>query len=370
MLLAVLALGRWQEVSACTVPVFRYGLERWRADDYEIFIYHRGELAAKDKAVADWLTEQAGDEETPWNARVYVIDVDTEMERYERQVWEAQVKAKASLPWMVVRYPYPARVMADLWAGPVSMEVAKRLPMSPARGELAKRILQGHSAVWMLLQIGDAAKDEAAAACLRRELKAIQAELTLPPDDPNVESGVPTAPGDPIPVVFSVLEVSRKDPAEEMLVRMLLRLEPDLAELSEPMAFPIFGRGRVLFPLVGKGINAEMIGEASAFLAAPCSCVIKAQNPGVDLLMSVGWDRLIEQPVVSDAEFARIMGRAPAVPATTKPATTQGSVASAGEAGTTLESSPVFRSVAVTLGGILLVVAVLFLVLRSRSLHR
>ena len=29
---------------ACSVPVFRYALERWQADPYEVFVFHRGPL--------------------------------------------------------------------------------------------------------------------------------------------------------------------------------------------------------------------------------------------------------------------------------------------------------------------------------------
>ncbi|MDE2714511.1 MAG: hypothetical protein OSB74_09135, partial [Verrucomicrobiota bacterium] len=78
----------------------------------------------------------------------------------------------------------------------------------------------------------------------------------------------------------------------------LLNSEDDLKELQhEPMAFPVFGRGRALNALVGKGINADMIDEASAFLSGPCSCQVKRQNPGFDLLTSVNWDQLLENQI-------------------------------------------------------------------------
>jgi hypothetical protein len=74
---------------------------------------------------------------------------------------------------------------------------------------------------------------------------------------------------------------------------MLVRAEPDLAERSDPMAFPVFGRGRALLPLVGPGITAENIRDSAAFLVGPCSCQIKELNPGFDLLLSAFWDQLI-----------------------------------------------------------------------------
>ena len=43
--------------------------------------------------------------------------------------------------------------------------------------------------------------------------------------------------------------------------------------------------------LVGAGITAENIKDAAAFLAGPCSCEVKRDNPGVDLLLTAEWGR-------------------------------------------------------------------------------
>ena len=44
-----------------------------------------------------------------------------------------------------------------------------------------------------------------------------------------------------------------------VLLQMLLNTEDDLKTMKEPMAIPVFGRGRALYALVGKGINEETI---------------------------------------------------------------------------------------------------------------
>jgi hypothetical protein len=89
---------------------------------------------------------------------------------------------------------------------------------------------------------------------------------------------------------FSTLPVARDDPAEQFLVRMLLGSEQDLAAFADPIAFPVFGRGRVLYALVGKGITEENVSEAVGFLVGPCSCQIKELNPGADLLITAAWE--------------------------------------------------------------------------------
>lgn len=100
---------------------------------------------------------------------------------------------------------------------------------------------------------------------------------------------ISAAQGD-LKLAFSMVRLSRTDPEEEVFARMLLGSEEDLRDTKEPMAFPIFGRGRALFGLVGKGINSETIEEACSFLIGPCSCVVKEMNPGLDLLMTADWD--------------------------------------------------------------------------------
>ena len=44
-------------------------------------------------------------------------------------------------------------------------------------------------------------------------------------------------------------------------------------------------RGVVLHALVGRGITPENIEDAHTFITGACSCVVKEQNPGFDLLL-------------------------------------------------------------------------------------
>ena len=60
---------------------------------------------------------------------------------------------------------------------------------------------------------------------------------------------------------------------------MLLGSESDLREFNEPIAIPIYGRGRTYFALVGNGINPEMIEENCRFLIGACSVPSEAGKP-------------------------------------------------------------------------------------------
>jgi hypothetical protein len=70
---------------------------------------------------------------------------------------------------------------------------------------------------------------------------------------------------------------------------MLHGSEADLREFNDPIAIPIYGRGRAHFGLVGGGINPQMVEETGQFLCGACSCQVKDENPGVDIVMAVDW---------------------------------------------------------------------------------
>ena len=64
---------------------------------------------------------------------------------------------------------------------------------------------------------------------------------------------------------------------------------------GQPMIFAVFGRGRALPPFVGKGITRENLLECVYFLTGACSCTVKDQNPGMDLLFAENWWTVAEK---------------------------------------------------------------------------
>jgi hypothetical protein len=175
---------------------------------------------------------------------------------------------------------------------------------SPARREIARRLLAGHAAVWVFIECGDKAKDERALKVLAAELQKHNKALRQ-----RIAQALGQDPASCQSVSFSILRVSRSDAAEQVLVNMLLKSEADLEKISgEPMAFPIFGRGRILYALAGRGINEDVIAEACGFLTNPCACEIKEENPGVDLLMAVDWDKALEAEGRTEALLPLLAG--------------------------------------------------------------
>jgi hypothetical protein len=199
--------------------------------------------------------------------------------------------AKTELPHLVVRYPAATRINVPIWSGVLQADSLAALLDSPARREYVRRMRNGDSAVWVLLASGDAAKDGAAEQLLQAEVERLAKRLKLPKLTDAPEDQLAGEANRPLRLAFSVLRVGRTDPAEGMLVRMLINTEDDLPGLSAPMVFPLFGRGRTMPALVGAGITPENIEDAAAFLAGPCSCEVKRDNPGVDLLVTADWER-------------------------------------------------------------------------------
>ncbi len=280
---------------ACNVPVFRWALERWGAqsydDCYRLIVFHEGPLKPEEEKVVAWLKESAWPEKTVLNLTVEAVDLAGELKEPLPEIWKAQ--ENATLPWLVLRYPERSFLQHDVWSGPFSRDVVKRVVDSPLRRTISKRILDGEVAVWVFLESGDKEKDDAAVKLLEGQLKKLEKLLEIPKPPPGFshpEWGEPEVPD--LKVAFSTIRLSKKDPAEEVLHKMLIRSEEDLEKEygSEPMAFPVFGRGRALYALVGKGITEENIEIACSYLVGMCSCEIKWQNPGTDLLFWTDWD--------------------------------------------------------------------------------
>jgi hypothetical protein len=282
---------------ACNVPVFRYALERWPADPYEVIVFHRGPLSPADTALADALAKLADADAPIANFTFERVDLEKKPDKELVRLFES-LPDKDNLPLLVVCYPAPSGISANAWSGRLSTDAVRRLLDSPARREVVRRIVGGDSGVWILLECGDRGQDDAAEKLLRAELLKLQQTLKLPELTADPEDKL-SGKGPELKLSFSLVRVSRSDPAEKMLVAMLERLEENLPA-DKPMAFAVFGRGRALPPTIGRGINPDTLRADARFLTGPCTCKVKEQNPGVDLLIVADWEAPVtRQPTIT-----------------------------------------------------------------------
>jgi hypothetical protein len=143
----------------------------------------------------------------------------------------------------------------------------KGLTSSPLREQIAKEIMGGKLCVMLLLTSGNEVKDSKSRQTILKTLNA-----------------------SPFKSVITFLEVNRNNAEEAHFVDMLLQVEDDLKDIEGPMLFGIYGRFRALEPLVAGGMTGENIGYMISFFTADCSCLIKDNLPGADMLFTNDWE--------------------------------------------------------------------------------
>lgn len=297
---------------SCSVPVFRYALERWRPDPYKGIYIHKGALSPNEKALLGRLEAAATHGESPLN--LLVRDVDTATFSKEKLKELLQGPVPQELPLLIVWYPGQMGKKPPIWKEKLTSSLVEGLIYSPKRQQLAEKLIRGESVVWVFIPSGSKKKDEAAQKLIREELDSALALYSKNPF--SVLSG---GSQKQLSYGFPILTLSPEDPEERIFIETLLRSESDLHEYTdEPMAFPVFGRGRVLGCLFGEYITAKHIRESTAFLAGACSCEVKDLNPGFDLLLAAPWDMVVMDAFVEDTPLPELTGVMPA--ATAEPA--------------------------------------------------
>jgi len=256
---------------ACNIPVFRYALERWKSDAYEIVVMHGGDLTAEQLAYVDSLDKASAASSGAANITI----------SHERG-------AEATTPQIAVRMSMTSGRMVNHWQGTFEEAKSASLLQSPARMELVKRLLAGDSVVWLLLRSNDETKSNAAKQLLVDSFKTLKAKVSLP--DGIGLPGSELHSEVPLFVKFSLIEIDADDASEEFLLSSLGGFQADAIRAGEPLLVPVFGRGRALEVIPATIINPSLIEDLTRFLSGACSCQVKEQNPGFDLLLSVNWD--------------------------------------------------------------------------------
>ncbi len=256
--------------SACNIPVFRYALERWRSDAYEIVVPADEALDANQKAFVEKLEAASNLRGGKANLNVIRNSAVTDADQA-----------------VIVRGTGGGRIVGH-WRGTIDEASEVGLLESPVRKELVRRLLAGDSVVWLVLQSSDAATSRAAAELLTTAFKTLDTKIKLP--DGIGLPGSELHSEVPLFVKFSFIEIKHDDPAEQFLIQSLSNQRADDAKSGEPLLVPVFGRGRALEVIPAKDLSAQLVEDLTMFLSGACSCQVKEQNPGFDLLLNVNWD--------------------------------------------------------------------------------
>ena len=304
--------------SACNTPVYRYAMYNWRVSPYPIFYLYNGEEPEADKKTNKLIEELSTSETEVANVVLEKIDVSDAEKLDKLPGWEVIEKAWKSyddgaVPAHLVMTPWGAKV----FAGRLDEKAVNALVESPARTRLGDLLNEGNAAVMIFLSGADEAENKRAEKALDELIATSQrGEIPMASDfsDPAAMGAMPSeepAEGQdaegtdpaakPPGMKVAKLKIDRSDPAELWFVRTLMTIEPDLQEYAkEPMIFAGYGRGRAMEPYIGKGITPDNLVDVVAFLAGACSCMVKEQNPGADLLVKWDWEATADMMAADD----------------------------------------------------------------------
>lgn len=225
---------------ACTTRVSEWVLLNSLPNQYTLICFHNGpvseSLKIQNKIVADRIK--------PANIHFKTISRQDIKEPYWGLYYEDRLLSRYSNP-----------------------DELKNLTASPLREEVAAELMAGKLCVMVYLKSDNKEKDDKGFQTLQKAL---------------LES--------PFGKIIAVFELSRSSKEEAHFASLLLNVEDDLKGIKEPMLFGVFGRFKALEPLLGKGISVENIDLLINYLKAECSCLIKDDLPGTDILFTDKWD--------------------------------------------------------------------------------
>jgi len=280
-------------VSACAAPVFRYVLERWQVDPFNLVIFSKDPQGEKERALQQLLQAACENPKAPINVKIQWANPDRLTDPNLRDIWA--LRHAGTLPWVVLAYPAqqaarsgrpaqkdasaPGNVVA--WAGPADPNLLTQCVLnSPARREIVRCLLSGDSAVWVFVSSGDTQHDAAALCSLTNQLRQVESALKLPEDEPGAPATDPSLEVKsklPLRVSFPVVQVRRNDPSESAFVTILDKARPMGFPEGQPHAFLVFGRGRVMNGMGEAGLLSAEVKTQCEFLTGSCSCIIKEQ---------------------------------------------------------------------------------------------
>lgn len=289
---------------ACKIPVFRYALERWPADNYSMVAIVNGEPSESVQAA---LRELEAIDRRRVNVNVEVIDL---AKLTEAELWSVEGLANTDdAPMLQVFYPEnDAKQRQICWTGDLTTCNIRRWQSSPVREQIVAELGSGASAVWVVIEGPDPSENNQFHSRLNQALAKAESQLSIPAgvikrqDAARVLQEDPSASMDdvlrcdiPLQVKFATVVLRNDDPNELALQAMADGIAGDA---RPPFAIPIFGRGRMIEPLSQSKFSEASVVSVCSYLFEECSCSVKSLNPGIDVMIAANWQQLLGDHVV------------------------------------------------------------------------
>ncbi len=270
-----------RQVTACDTPVYRYALERWHPGDFDLVLFHQGPLKPADGPLIQQLAgaSQAGGGGA--NFKLEQVDVATSPPGAMGTVWARQHAVR--MPWLVLRYPRSKADEPDAWCGPLNSQTVQFFQSNPTTAQVAAEIGRGDRIPMLVFLSGHEARDEPFRRSLALELKKLEQKVWV------AESSQNTSQSNAVTVAFPLSIISRQNAEGRFLAQIVFNSDPELAQSREPILVPVFGRGRALCALPASRVDEAALHKIRDFLLGTCSCEVKDQNPGLDLMIHADW---------------------------------------------------------------------------------
>lgn len=275
----------------CDTPVYRYAMYKWLPAPYEVYYFHSGDADVDAiNPIGRRIEELTSTRERPANLVFLPINLQ------EDPTLESSVHPDVRNAWNALKDPpVPGYLVltpngVPLHAGELELDQFQSIVDSEARQRVGRHLEDGNACVFVLVRGNNAAQNAAATRAIETAIAAAKAGKVTPVADALGN----LAPEKQTTHQVSQVSLDRDDPQESWLIQMLLGLEPDLASQSGPMVFTVFGRGRAFFSCLGEGIDSQFLIRDIQYVTGACSCTVKEQNPGTDLLMPYHWNLVAE----------------------------------------------------------------------------
>ncbi len=279
--------------SAEKLPLYKLALEKWEPDPYRAVVIYNKDNPAEGNEGVSFIRNKIEDKLCSLNLVIGMADV-TDRKIIDARTSEILKNFKPEkYPFTIIYFPQISDVDLPLWAGYMTPQTGEALCDSPARREIARRMLKGEAAVWLIIKSGIEEKDAHAFHVLTEELKKDPAAADPATLDNEAKDDV-IIPG-LNPAKMSIIMISRDDRSEMLLLEMLNCMEPEIMSTSnEPAIVPVYGRGRVFDIFSGYEISSENIRRTVRELMTCPPDNVKRPETGTDLLMAVSWDAFLK----------------------------------------------------------------------------
>ena len=250
----------------CTLPVFRYALDRWEPDALRLEVPPSSQVPALVELLRPLRANPVGN-----------LQVVTRQGPGELQASLHDGKPGSNQQW---------------WSGELNANSLNALLDSPARREIRRHLLDGESMVWVLLPGADPA-DATQVTRIEKRLRFLEQVAALPIQDPN-DPDSQMGPGPALRLAIGSMVIKADAGGEDLLRRQLAGPKAD-ASTRTGFAAVVFGRGRVLGSWPLEELDDRRLEDSTLFLLGTCSCRVKNENPGWDLLMGVDWPKALAE---------------------------------------------------------------------------